>query len=350
MKQLLFIFAHRGEAQSFLKNRPFKAVPFAIDGLYFDQQDWLLICGEGHLQASQKLSAVLAVYHEKISRIVNLGVCGSLQTDLKVDSLIEIRSVYLERDGSMEFKSHTSEQLTKLPRADLITTHQRVISKEYADKLDNFAPLVDREAWGLASVSQLFHLPFTAIKLISDYAGSGEEICMAVKEKSEEWSDDLFDYIKKQWPQSEEKEMMAFSIPSLLSTFHWTTSQKRELKNALDALQKKGIDFTSLDSQLDLRELELEKMRPKEKSSLILKKLWETINPFHSKIHQSIEREIAGLNTGTLKVKYDKTLESDDLHIQAVIQHPRHLEQIKKSFESFDYSRFQRILKGDLDV
>lgn len=350
MKQLLFIFAHRGEAQSFLKHRSFKAVPFAFDGLYFDQQDFLLICGEGHLQASQKLSAVLAVHHENISKIVNLGVCGSLRSVLDLDKMFEVRSTYLERDGAMEFKSHTSESLTQLPKADLITTHQRVLSKEYANKLENFALLVDREAWGLASVAQLFHLPFSAIKIVSDFAGSGEEICVAVKEKSEHWSEELYDFVSQFWPEHEEPLLIDFTIPNQLTVFHWTLSQKRELKNALDALQRKGIQFTSIEKQLNLSELELDKRRPKEKSSFILKMLWELINPFHSKIHQSLELEIASLNSGTLKAKYDKSLETDDLHIQAVIQHPRHLEQLKKSIESFDYSRFQKVLKGELDV
>jgi len=350
MNQSLYVFAHRGEAQSFLKQRSFKAVPFAFEGLYKDSVDWLLICGEGHLQASQKLSAVLAVYGAEISRVLNLGVCGSLRSEIEIDSLVEIRTCYLENDGAMEFKSFSTEALTELPKHDLITTYQRVLKSDYAERLENFAQLVDREAWGLASVCQLFHQPFTALKMVSDFAGQGTEICVAVKEKAEFWSEQLFELVISISTKDDAKEFHDFQIPSELSHFHWTVSQKRELKNAIEAISRKHLDWNFVISTLNLSELILEKTRPKEKSSAILEKLWGLINPFHTKIHQSLENELSVLNTGNIKTKYDKTLESDELHLQAVIQHPRHLEQLKKSLDAFDFTKYQKILYGNIDV
>jgi len=350
MKPTLYVFAHRGEAQAFLKHRAFKAVAFAFEGLYKDQQDWLLICGEGHLQASQKLAAVLAVFITEISSVLNLGVCGSLRAGIEIDSLVETRTCYLENDGAMEFKSFSSETLTDLPKYDLITTHQRVLKSDYAEKLENFAQLVDREAWGIASVCQLFHRPFSVIKIVSDFAGHGSEICVAVKEKAEFWSEQLFDVVDSLAAKEYLKELHDFIIPSELRGFHWTVSQKRELKNAIEALQRKQLDWNLVLSTLNLNELALEKTRPKEKSSVILEKLWGLINPFHTKIHQSLELELAQLNSGTLKTKYDKTLETDELHLQAIIQHPRHLEHLKRALETFDFAKYQKILNGDIDV
>ena len=147
----LLLFAHRGEAQAFLKHWHLQPRAFAVDGLYASNQIMLCITGEGVQSASERAAVVCGAFYGEISEVVNLGVAGALASSLTVGSFCEIRTVYRESAGDIVFKTFTSAAPADTT-IDCITADQRVLSTAYADRLRAFAPLVDRELWGIASV------------------------------------------------------------------------------------------------------------------------------------------------------------------------------------------------------
>ena len=68
----LIVFAHRAEAQAFLKSRhlAFKAEAFAFDGFYYSTEHnlALLLTGEGIQSATEKLAAVCGAKYRKLQK------------------------------------------------------------------------------------------------------------------------------------------------------------------------------------------------------------------------------------------------------------------------------------------
>ena len=103
---ILFIFAHKGEASTFLKELSLSPIPLIFDGLFGDKDKYLLlITGEGLQSASEKTSAVLSLFSNSITHIINYGICGSLRSEIKKESLITIRSAYGYSGDKPFFKS-----------------------------------------------------------------------------------------------------------------------------------------------------------------------------------------------------------------------------------------------------
>lgn len=166
---ILLVFAHRGEAQAFLKGRNFRAVDFAFSGVFQSEKEMLLLCGEGLPAAQQRVAAFLNAFGKNLSRVVNLGIAGSLSDSLKPGEIYPIRTVYREPEGGPAFPSFRSAE----PEAqtDCVSAAKRVLTRGYAQRLAPFAPIVDRELWAIASLCADYNLPFLAYKLISDRAG-----------------------------------------------------------------------------------------------------------------------------------------------------------------------------------
>ena len=169
----LLTFAHRGEAKAFLKRDQFGPVPFFFDGLYKNDQRYLLIHGEGPQITSEKVSVVCGAFRNEIHAVINMGVCGSLkENDFKIGTIYPIRTCYKED----EFKSFSTANKTGV---DIISSKERVMSPEKVKNLSYFAPLVDREAWAVGSVCQTLDIPFYSYKMVSDYSDN-EDICQLV--------------------------------------------------------------------------------------------------------------------------------------------------------------------------
>ncbi|GAB4016412.1 MAG: hypothetical protein Fur0010_16180 [Bdellovibrio sp.] len=345
----LLVFAHRGEAQVFLKELKLTSISFSFDGLYSNDKYVLLICGEGEITAAVRTASVLAHFKD-INHILNFGICGSLNTNLKIKDCYEIKNVFAQRQTEFEFKSFSSKRISKRPHLDLITSSYRVLEKEQADHLSVIAPLVDRELWGIAFSAQQMKIPFSSIKLISDLAGSGGEICQNIREEALEWSNCLYDEFLKIEDTHVENNLLDFQIPQELSDFHFTISQKRELKNLIQSFNSKKVTLNQVLSHIDENLLQDKKLRPKDKTSLLLKLMTEQLNPFHAKIKQLLNKEVEVLNSGVFRLAYDPTFESDELNLHARISHDRHIEQLRQGLNKLDYQKIKQILRGEIDV
>ena len=183
----LIILAHRGEAQEFLSNLELKADP-KMAGLYSNETQSLLISGEGIYEVMSKLPYALAKYN--ITSVINLGIAGALDPDLKVNQTYTIRTIYGFNETKPKFKSFTTAD--KNAKIDCITTDTRVLSNNFAKSLAPFASLVDREVWGIAKCCHQLNITFYCYKLVSDIAGDATQ-CFEIKAKAIKFSQILFE-------------------------------------------------------------------------------------------------------------------------------------------------------------
>jgi purine-nucleoside phosphorylase len=91
---LLLTFAHKNEAHVFIERKHTLPVDFSFPGLYRGDDQLLLITGEGVTSTLQKLSTVCEYFGGKLHQVLNLGVAGSLTSDLQVNQIYGIRKVF----------------------------------------------------------------------------------------------------------------------------------------------------------------------------------------------------------------------------------------------------------------
>lgn len=343
------VFAHRGEAQTFLKEEDYKVLPAPFDGVFKNSNgDVLLLTGEGADSAGQKLATVLGMFfnsknsEESPKEIHNYGVAGSLSNNLEVGAIKEIRTFYRQRDGEMLFHSYSCLAGTH----DCITTNQRVLSNSQKDELDNFAPLIDREGWALAAVAKTFNIPFKAIKLVSDIVSDQSEVCKFVKENANEFSDKLYTYsIENNSNLFEETKSLPIPQHS-----YFTLSQKRRWNQTTNKLILKGFKEAELLSHLETVKISNEKLRPKELTSIYLEELKSLLNPQQKIINSKIKKTLEVFSHGQTQIKVDPNFEQPILNIKSQISHPKHITQLISSLEEFQFEEFESIFKGNLDV
>lgn len=346
-KLKLLTFAHRGEAQTFIRELKLKAVPFAFDGLYQNSDYLLLLTGEGVQRATERTSAVLGAFYNQISQIINLGVCATLSEQIKVDEIVSIRTIYREADQRMEFKSFTTKDSGAV--VDIITSHQRVLNEEYAKFLQSFAPLVDREAWAIASSAQNFHIPCYSYKLISDNALiKNKEICQVVKDMAEEFSDKLFQHFNSVF-QLEKNEDFEFSIFSN-KAFYFTVSQKRKYITIMKGLMIRNESEENILDQINSNKIMTMDVLPKQRASILIDKIFSILNPFNTRLNDKIAQLTAPLTEANCQIKFTKDYEDNNFNIIARIEHPNNISKLKRSLENFDYDKLINVLSGEDDV
>ncbi len=183
----LLVFAHKGEAQAFLTH--FKAGPIRLPSLervnLFESSECLiLLTGEGKVEAHNKLKSVFPSL-KQINFIINLGVAGALSPKLPLGSVALIQKIFALEERSYEC-ALTRTQGNWIA-ADLVTAEKRILDAKEALPLAQIAPLVDREAHGLAQAALALHLPFISLKVVSDlpWKNAGQD---DVRKKAAEWS------------------------------------------------------------------------------------------------------------------------------------------------------------------
>lgn len=346
----LLTFAHRGEAQAFLSAYTFKPVDFFFDGLLKSEDYYLLITGEGPHSASEKTISVLAKFTEEISEVYNLGVAGSLNPKLKLHDLIWIRTAYAHHAEKLEFKSYSSG--TYDADNDCMTAYSRVLGTKEKSKLSQFANIVDRELWGVASASHLFKKPYQSLKIISDEMKNSEvDICKFVKEEAPLFSQKLLVEFQNEEKQAPKKIIITHNLGFTNDPhFYFTISQTRRLESTLEGLRLKGLSLESLHYSPDVLAIkEMDKL-PKERTRLLLQFLGDQLNPISVKIRASIEEVLAPLKDAKITPAFNADFEEDWLMLSMKIQSSRDLEKIKNALKIFSYEDFKKIFEGNFDV
>ena len=335
----LLTFAHRGEAQIFLKEWRMKPVSSGFEGLYRNSDFYLLLMGEGRQKATEKVAATLSQFQE-ITHVFNLGVCGSLRDEYPIDDIYSIRSVYGENEGKMLFKSFSSSD--ENAKVDLVSTSSRILEEADTNSLDNYAPLVDREAWAVGSCCQMFKKPLFIYKLISDRVGKETEVCQVVKERAEEFSDRLFQFFMETQMPEEEPDILLPEIKGL----YFTVSQTRKLNYLHEKLSLKGIEFQKMLELANYPELLEMDIRPKDRAKIFLERLHLVLSPKQKEILATLDELSQGIEKAGMKTHFDSSLEGEYIGIHGKIENQAQINQLIGALEEFPFPKFLELIRG----
>jgi hypothetical protein len=340
----LLTFAHRGEAQHFLKEGNYTSLPFIFDGAYRNSDSFLLITGEGLKNASEKTAAFCGAFSDEIKEVFNIGVAGALSPSIELGVIYSIRSSYAED----QFKSYSS--LESASKIDCISSHKRVFDIKEAAHLECFANLVDRELWSIGAIATLFKVPFHAIKLASDRVGENSEICQVIKDQAPEFSARLYDFFIQNF--SNEKIMPPTDL--LLvddKRFYLTTSQLRKYQSLLTSLsQKLQNNERKILAKINLEQICEDNTRPKQRSNALLLLMHELLNPFQKQVRDKLDSLLSDYTSNNIHIKFDENYEGDNFYLSTKVQSPEDLELVIKKLQSFPYPKIKNLFRGDLDV
>jgi len=350
-KKTIIAFAHRGEARAFLSEYSCKPTSFK-ENLFFKEDLYLLIAGEGIYRAINELSHTIgilqALYSDSPLEIFNFGICGALEKDILIGEVRKIRSIYsTDSVGEPQFKSFTHSSVKRDPQelattSDIITSHKRILDSNDRETIRNFAPLVDREAWGFAYAADAAGESLKAFKLVSDYADA--EVCQVVKEQAREWSESLLETYLSLAPSPEALE--APELPQGLSVLHITLSQKRRLINLLRALELKGIKSDEAFQLCGLQELLRQEKRSKEITKDLIQNLHALVYPLNAALEDRLQKQVAPLKKVGFQVKFDQDLEREILHLGATLSSVDQIQRIQAALGEFDFEQYVRLLRG----
>ena len=338
MKNLL-VFAHYPEAQRFL-NSSFKNLNKSYAQVLEGPNEFVLICGEGPLNSLKKVSAFLGEFHSQISQIYNLGIMGTLNQIKLAGDVISIRTVYALLNEKPLFHSYTSSD----PEAsiDLVTTNKRVLDKKNESAILPMAAYVDCEAWGVFSAASLYSLPVFAFKITSDIIGD-DQSCEDIKLKALEFSENLkekYDLINVNNDQEHPT-----SLPKI---FYATAYQLGQWKKLIKNLSED--QFNKFHSPKVFKNLDLMTKLPKERMSIFLEFLEQSLFPERSKIEKNIDKKLQELNLPFVKCQYDKNLEKSSLNLNVNIRSKKDIENLVSALEKFNYQKYQECFESHKDL
>lgn len=143
------------------------ALPSSVD---------ILLTGVGKINATLNLTRYLAGCSQEIERIVNFGICGTVNEHTPLFSTFHISRVIEGDRPHYETGAHAALELVKDERnlfqsATLVSQDIPIHSDPQRHHvLQLGGNLVDMEGFAFATVSQAFHLPIDCIKVVSDFA------------------------------------------------------------------------------------------------------------------------------------------------------------------------------------
>lgn len=326
----LLVLAHRGEAQAFLSELGFKPRDNEIQ-LYESENIDLLITGEGHIEAMKK--TLLALKDKSYERVINLGIAGSLNSNLLTGDIAHIRTSYRYFDQTPIFKSFTS--FNTEAQFDCITTNKRIVQANDVKTLQIHGDLVDRELWGIAEACHFFNTPFEALKLISDQAGDTD--CQLVASKATDYSYELYEHFfslkRIELKSSGLSKKTTHFIKSLAPTF----SQKVQLESLFKKCEIKNI---AIDEIYNLSEYE--DWPRKKRNQDVIKKLSELVDPIQSQLNNYCQQ----ISTTHLKAIANPEFVQVDL--RARIQNQDELDELIQELKRFDIKSLEQMYEGKL--
>ncbi|MCO4753979.1 MAG: hypothetical protein KC478_05830 [Bacteriovoracaceae bacterium] len=332
----LLIFAHRGEAQQFIKRLSLKASE-DTQGLYVGENTLLLITGEGIYEVFAKLGLVLGQY--PISRAFNIGIAGSLSEKIELGKVYEVKTAY-NFTQKVQFQSFTLSESAHAK--DTITSSERVLTNESASELSNFAPIVDREVWAVAKTCAAAGVELRSYKLISDVAGEQTD-CFDLKQKALEFSTTLLEF----WLGLEHNE----------TPFDDSISYPIQMSFTQKAKYQKLVDSLSLNTNFDHKTFATDflnslgdKYSSKQKANLLLERMELGLNPVKLATKESFEKLSMPAKEIGATLLFDKNFEKKKFTLQMEINDQKNIENLSKLSEALNFSDFEKIWNGSIDV
>jgi len=330
----LLIFAHRGEAQTFIKKRDFKSLDFNI---YQYENEYLYICGEGIYEVMSMLSQIIKKY--EINEIINYGISGSLDEKIEIDSIHEVRTSYHQNYEEMEFKSFT---LNKDADLDCISTTKRVLTDKQGLELKPFGDIIDRELWAMAYVANKLSISLRSFKLISDFAGNMTD-CFDLKQRAHFFSEKLYSHYQQSFLESTKINEDKQKQPIIFYPFRLTQFQRNRLNKIIPS-----IDEIFLKEQI--KEISEYKIQDKEKANKLINRCFTHLYPIKAKINSKIESMFFEFNSIGAKISFDENLEKEYFNLSMQINSQTNIDKLKAQLDELKYNEFKSIFEGDIDV
>ena len=357
MSKKLFIFAHKGEAQTFIQKLQMRLIKdsFQKAEVYQNEQDYLLVSGEGSYRVIFNLTHLISSFPQ-IEKIYNFGIAGILDSEQKekINQIYPINICYSSRGNDFNFQSFSTQEQKKIKqKLSCISTDERIKNQETATKLSIIADLVDRESWSIGYVCHFLKKKFYCYKMISDIADEKVD-CFELKQKAKFFSDELYKYavvnsilgkknsqqkIINQNEASKQNFYNDFSIEDFLKIiekyFHCSHYQKKKIFNLLDLIVidkkikwSKGEVFNLInpfilkmvemkEGQKKQNQKNLKKQNlklDKKKLNLLITKIEEKINPFQKKINEKIKKITANLTSQKINFQIDNNFQNDKIN------------------------------------
>ncbi len=136
----------------------------------------LLITGMGLKPAYTAMISLLTT--QPISKVINLGVAGSLQPNLQISDLCTINCARMEETPDKLFQDFNKIELAPLPHLPqhrLVSVHTPLFENKRRAKLATNADLVDMEGAAIAWSCQQHNIPCQMLKGITDFAGAEDK-------------------------------------------------------------------------------------------------------------------------------------------------------------------------------
>jgi hypothetical protein len=328
--------AHLGEAQGVIDLFNLKRITPQV----FEAENLVcLITGEGPFEAATLTANQLG--QKKFCTVINLGIAGSMSSELAIGSIHPVRSVYLVIDGKPQFKSFKSFE----KGLDCVTSFERILNKDKALPLTGLGSLVDREAWGVATAAKSAGIPFQSYKLISDEAGT-LGACEMAREKSDEWSQLLALHLKSILVETD-KETPAFQ----LGGFHFTFTTRHKFEQLLNkvALRDELTQDQVLNS-IPLEELRKEEITSKERTKILLDFLEKKLDPLKEKLEIGLSSWKEGFEKKGIALQTDPTWESPEVKISFTVTNTEELKQKLQSLDKLELKPFIDLRSGNIHV
>jgi len=338
----LLIFAHRGEAQVFLKNLDLSLERTSFGEVYKNDKLIVLITGEGLQNASEMTSACLGFF-AGITEVLNMGICAGLSADLKKFDLLPVRTVYAY-DSTFKFKSFTSSQV--LATHDCVSASQRVTQKTQKEAYFQIAPLIDRELWAIASCSQRFKKKWSSVKIVSDILDEQTD-CQDIFEDALEFSSKLFQYFQQMNKDSNTSSQSQSEIEHLESLgFYFTFSQKSKISKLIKSIMtSQSLRFQDLLQNFLEKNNDLQDMTGKQQSKHLEQFLLQIANPIEWKTKNKLNKLLENKN---LKINFDSSLEKEEINFQGIIRNISDLEKLSQEIKKIPFKDFVSILNGKI--
>lgn len=349
-KQLkkLYVFAHRGEAQAWLDKYNFNKIPFVFDGLWTCEDSFLLICQEGIQNATENLSIFLALHAEQVSEIFNYGIVGKLDQKLTIGKIYPVRYVYHFANNEAQYKSFqlSSEGI------DCISTYERINQKEKAIILNHFAHVVDRELWAICRVAHIFKLKVNAYKIISDDSGYSHKIdCQVIQKMASFFSHELYLYDQKYLLTMHSSIFTEYQLPETYRQhFYFTHSMNQQFQSIMNKLVQKHKSTEGFYFEEYIEKIIQMKMKPKDRTLLLIEWLNEILNPFKSMLKNKLAEITNSYEERNIKVLFAKDHENTELTFELKVNSEENLRLQIEALQLFPVRKIQEILNGEIDV
>jgi hypothetical protein len=328
--------AHLGEAQAVIENFELKRVT----PQYFEGDKLAcLITGEGPFEAATQTAAILG--QKKFHQVINLGIAGAINPDLKIGSIYEIRSLYLVIEGRPQFKSFSCSKTG----VDCLTSFERILSAEKAAPLIGVGEIVDREAWGVAMAAKGQGVEFVCYKLISDVAGT-LGACELVREEAQIFSQKLAQFLTQKL-EIKNSEQPAVEIDGLYFTF----TMRHQFEGMLSKLAlREDISKEDVLKTLPISNLQEEKLLPKERAQKLIQFMEERLDPLKKALQSGLEKWKRPYTSHGIQITTDPTWEDPQVKITLQVSTQNELEDKLKQLSELKLAPFINLRNGDVHV